>query len=164
MWLEFFKECMVSLIFQGINLLFLSTLFFWSQLKLWSASQQCFDRSFVNLNAIFHQEIVPMWARGHTAISTTLHPPKVWEPFVDDIYSILKPTHLRNLFHHINNLHQNIKFTMEEESNGELVFLDTFLKWNIEDETYSDKMRNSRNRSPEGGSSGSLWYEVHQSL
>ena len=38
--------------------------------------------------------------------------------------------HLENLFHHINNLHQNIKFTMEEESNGELVFLDTLLKWN----------------------------------
>ena len=35
-----------------------------------------------------------------------------------------------NFFHHINNLHQNIKFTMEEESNGELAFLDTLLKWN----------------------------------
>ena len=36
--------------------------------------------------------------------------------------------HLENFFHHINNLHQNIKFTMEEESNGELAFLDTLLK------------------------------------
>ena len=33
-------------------------------------------------------------------------------------------------FYHINNFHQNIKFTMEEESDGELVFLDTLLKWN----------------------------------
>ena len=39
-------------------------------------------------------------------------------------------THLENFFHHINNLHQNIKFTMEEESNGELAFLDTLLKQN----------------------------------
>ena len=31
-------------------------------------------------------------------------------------------------FQHINNLHQNIKFTMEDVSNGELAFLDTLLK------------------------------------
>ena len=30
----------------------------------------------------------------------------------------------------VKNLHQNIKFTMEKESNGELVFLDTLLKRN----------------------------------
>ena len=65
-----------------------------------------------------------------TAISTAIHPPKVWEQFADGAYSILKRTHLENFFHHINNLHQNIKFTMEEESNGELAFLDTLLKWN----------------------------------
>ena len=35
---------------------------------------------------------------------------------------------LEKFFHHINNLHQNIKFIMEEESNGELAFLDTLLK------------------------------------
>ena len=38
--------------------------------------------------------------------------------------------HLENFFHHINNLHQNIKFTMEEGSNGELAFFDTLLKRN----------------------------------
>ena len=43
---------------------------------------------------------------------------------------IPKSTHLENFFHHINNLYQNIKFTMEEESNGELAFLDTLLKRN----------------------------------
>ena len=71
-----------------------------------------------------------MQAYEHTTITTALHPPKVWEQFVDDIYSILKCTHLETFFHHINNLHQNIKFTMEEESNGELAFPDTLLKWN----------------------------------
>ena len=55
---------------------------------------------------------------------------QVWERFVDGVYSIVKRTHLENFFHHINNLHQNIKFTMEEESNGELAFLDTLLKRN----------------------------------
>ena len=71
-----------------------------------------------------------MQARKHTAISSALHSQKVLEQLVDDVYSILKRTHLEKLFHHINNLHQNIKFTMEEESNGELAFLDTLLKRN----------------------------------
>ena len=61
-------------------------------------------------------------------LSTALHPPKVRERFVNDVYSILKSTHLENFFQHINNLHQNIKFTMEEESNGELALLYTLLK------------------------------------
>ena len=71
-----------------------------------------------------------MQAHGGTAISMALHTLKVWERFADDVYSILNRTHLENLFHHINNLHQNIKFTVDEESNGELVFFDTLLKQN----------------------------------
>ena len=71
-----------------------------------------------------------MPAYERTAITTPLHHPKVWERFVDDVYSILKLTHLENFFHHINNLHQNIKFTMEAESSGKLAFLDTLLKRN----------------------------------
>ena len=31
-----------------------------------------------------------MKAHEQTAISTILHPPKVWEEFLDDVYSILK--------------------------------------------------------------------------
>ena len=71
-----------------------------------------------------------MQAYERTAVTTALHPLKVWEQFVDDVYSFLKRTHLENFFHHINNLHQNIKFTMEEESNGEQAFLETLLKRN----------------------------------
>ena len=33
-----------------------------------------------------------------TAITTALHLPKVWERFVDDVYSILKRMHLENIF------------------------------------------------------------------
>ena len=47
-------------------------------------------------------------AHEQTAISTTLHPPKVWEQFIDDAYLILKRMHLENFFHYINNLHQNL--------------------------------------------------------
>ena len=71
-----------------------------------------------------------MQAYQRTAITTVLQTPKVWERFVDDVYYILKRNHLENFFHHIKNLHQNIKFTMEEESNGEPAFLDTLLKRN----------------------------------
>ena len=69
-------------------------------------------------------------AYERTAITTALDPPKVWERFIDGVYSILKRTHLENFSHHINNLHQNIKFATEEESNEELAFLDTLLKRN----------------------------------
>ena len=61
-----------------------------------------------------------------TVVSTVLHPPKVWERFVNEIYSILKGSHLENFFHHINNLHQNIKLIMEDKSNGELAFLSLY--------------------------------------
>ena len=43
-----------------------------------------------------------------TAIFTALH--------------LLKRTHVENIFHHINNIHQNIKFTTEDQGNGELAF------------------------------------------
>ena len=69
-----------------------------------------------------------MQAHEYTAIYTALHPSKVWERFADDLYSILKRIHIEKFLYHINNLYQNIKFTIEEESNGELAFLDTFLK------------------------------------
>ena len=55
---------------------------------------------------------------------------KCWEQFFDEVYSILKHTQLENVFHYINNLHQNIKFTMEKESNRELAFFDSLLKRN----------------------------------
>ena len=50
-----------------------------------------------------------MQAPEQLVISTALHPLKVWEQFIDDAYFILKRTHFGNLFHHIKNLHQNIK-------------------------------------------------------
>ena len=42
-----------------------------------------------------------MQAHERTAISTTLYFPKVWQRFVDNVYCILKCTHLENLFYPI---------------------------------------------------------------
>ena len=38
-----------------------------------------------------------MHAHQQTAVSMALHPPKVWEWFVNDIYSIFKRIHLKTL-------------------------------------------------------------------
>ena len=46
------------------------------------------------------------------------------------MFTLLLNVRTWKTFHHISNLHQNIKFTMEGESNGELAFLDTLLKQN----------------------------------
>ena len=43
-------------------------------------------------------------AHERRATTTPPHPPKAWERFADDTYSILKRTHPEILFHHINNL------------------------------------------------------------
>ena len=47
-------------------------------------------------------EEIYMQAHEHTAISTALHTRRVCERFVDDVYSILKRTHLVKFFNHIN--------------------------------------------------------------
>ena len=73
------------------------------------------------IEKIFGASSYYMQSHEHTAISTVLHLRKVREQFFDDVYSILKRTHLENFFHHINRFHQNIKFTMKEENNGKLL-------------------------------------------
>ena len=67
-----------------------------------------------------------MQVHEHTAIYTVLHSPKVSKQFVDELYFIFKCKHVENFLYHINNLCKNIKFTKEEESNGELEVLTIF--------------------------------------
>ena len=62
-----------------------------------------------------------MQAYERTAITTALHPPKVWELFI-----LFLNVRIWKTFPIIS----TIRFTMEEESNGQLAFLDTLLKWN----------------------------------
>ena len=65
-----------------------------------------------------------------TALTTTSHPPKVWEHHVADIFSIIRKSNLHDFFQHINCLHQKTKFTMETEKNSQLPFLDTLIQRN----------------------------------
>ena len=76
--------------------------------------------------------IAKIYVKVHeqTAISTALNPLKFWGSLVGNVNSILKCTYLEKFCHNIENPHENIKFTMENESNRELAFLDTSLKRN----------------------------------
>ena len=66
-------------------------------------------------------------------MSTALHSPNVWKRFADDAYAILKRTHLENVSHQIDNLHQNINFTMEGDN-----------KWRTSVSWFFTEMKNGR--------------------
>ena len=71
-----------------------------------------------------------MQATEATALTTTSHPPTVWERHVDDVFSIIRNSNLYDFFQHINSLHPKTKFTMETEQNSQLPFLDTHIQRN----------------------------------
>ena len=62
------------------------------------------------------------------AITTHQHKVKIWERHVDDIFAIIKKQHTQEFLNHLNNLHPNIKFSIEAEQDSTLPFLDTLLK------------------------------------
>ena len=50
-------------------------------------------------------------------------PPKKWFRFVNDIFSIIKRHALTNFYDLLNSIDLHIKFTMEQELDGKLSFL-----------------------------------------
>ena len=74
-----------------------------------------------------------MQTHEKTVISTVLCSPKVLEQFVDVISVIPKLRYLENILNRNRNLHQNIKFAMEEESNEKLKSVYTLMKRNNRD-------------------------------
>ena len=60
------------------------------------------------------------------AIHTAPSKPKIWKRFVDDIFAIVKRHH-KELLAHLNSQHHNITFTTEEETNGQLPFMDALV-------------------------------------
>ena len=69
-----------------------------------------------------------MQSHESTAITTADVRPKVWKRFVDDVFAIIKRLKLYEFHQHINNLHPQIKFTVEHEKDGSIAFLDTMVK------------------------------------
>ena len=62
------------------------------------------------------------------AALTTFHtPPKLWLRYVDDTFRVLKNEHMTEFHQHINSVCHHIQFTMEEEQNLSLPFLDVLV-------------------------------------
>ena len=63
----------------------------------------------------------------HKALSSFLTPPHFWKRYADDTCTIL-PGDLVNSFHsHLKRIDNNLQFTVEKESDGQLPFLDILL-------------------------------------
>ena len=59
------------------------------------------------------------------AIRTSPTQPSLWKRFVDDTFTIIKKEDRSSFLQHLNSIHQNIKFTCEEErDDGSMPFLD----------------------------------------
>ena len=59
-----------------------------------------------------------------TAGVTAPHPPSLWLRYVDDTYVLIHEYDVEGFTSHINNVDDNIKFTIEPETNSKLPFLD----------------------------------------
>ncbi|XP_057298092.1 uncharacterized protein LOC130629018 [Hydractinia symbiolongicarpus] len=69
-----------------------------------------------------------MQAHETTALVTSDRRPKDWRRFVDEVFAIIKRSHLEEFHEHIIGLHRQIKFTVELEHDGSIAFLDTLVK------------------------------------
>ena len=59
------------------------------------------------------------------ALITSPHPPKWWYRYVDDSHVCIACEHLKEFHSHLNSINQHIKFTVEEEKDGSIGFLNT---------------------------------------
>jgi hypothetical protein len=61
------------------------------------------------------------------AIQDATSPPKVWKRFVDDCFSIIKKTNISSFHDTLNSIDPHINFTIENEKDGKIAFLDTLI-------------------------------------
>ena len=50
--------------------------------------------------------------------------PRIWKRFVDDVIVVIRKDDSQAVLNHLNSQHRKIQFTMEEEENGSLPFMD----------------------------------------
>ena len=68
-----------------------------------------------------------MEAIEEMAITTTPVPPKVWKWYVDYSFCIIKRNAVDSFHNSLNGIDHHISFTIEEENNNQIVFLDSLV-------------------------------------
>ena len=61
------------------------------------------------------------------ALRTATHPPRIWRRYVDDTFCMITKTEVKGFLSHLNSLCPTITFSVEQEVDGKLPFLDTLL-------------------------------------
>ena len=70
-----------------------------------------------------------MEAFENRAITTALHPPRIWKRYADDTFVLQHQAHKEDFLQHINTVDQSIQFTVEEaKEDGSIPFLDTIIR------------------------------------
>ena len=64
------------------------------------------------------------------AITNTANPPKEWDRYVDDIFSIMKKDAVSTFHDELNSIDSHISFTIEHETDGQIAFLDALISRN----------------------------------
>lgn len=61
------------------------------------------------------------------AVTTAPNPPRVWKRYVHvgDTFCVLKKATVQETLSHLNSIRSTIQFTVEEEKEGVVLFLDT---------------------------------------
>lgn len=71
--------------------------------------------------------------------------PRRWFRYVDDVFCVIKKTHLRRFLMELNAYHPCIKFTYEEEIEGKISFLDVLVIRNSQNKLEFDVYRKETN-------------------
>ena len=61
------------------------------------------------------------------AIESSPHKPRLWYRYVDDTFVIINKQHINDFHSHINQVDENIKFTIEPQQEGKIPFLDIYI-------------------------------------
>ena len=61
-------------------------------------------------------------------MDTFEHPPKTFLRYVDDCFCVIHNSEVQSFLHHLNSIERSIEFTVDEESNGRIAFLDVLVQ------------------------------------